>query len=117
MMKVFYWKDIKWINSGMADEALPTKDDFDKDWEEMPIVVEYNASKSVDGNLANVFSILNRDDNPLSTKENQDWIRNNLKSHPHTSMSVGDIVQLDKGEYYMVMNMGWQKIIFEGVTQ
>jgi len=96
--EVYYWKDIKWIRGDK-----PSKEDFKKDYVKLPIDVA-----PVDY-LEGVFHLLNNEDNPLGSKENQEWIRKNLKPNPHTSMSVGDIVKV-VDEYWIVEDVGWKKL-------
>lgn len=58
--------------------------------------------------LETIFSRFNSDDNPLSTKDYQNKIKD-LKAH--TSMSMGDVVQIDSS-YYMVAGMGFEPVNF-----
>ena len=50
------------------------------------------------------FSLYNGEDNPLQTKENQNFIRS-VKTH--TSMSVGDVVSID-GVLYLCEDINWR---------
>lgn len=113
-MEIYYWKNIEWMtNVQFADNKklgrYPTKNDFKKDWKKLPISIPYYKRMSLNENLNNTFKILNTIGNPMETPENQRWIRKNLHPHPHTSMSVGDIVKINK-KYYIVLGIGWKKM-------
>ena len=113
-MNIYYWKNIKWLtNVNFSDDkslgCLPKKSDFKKDWVKLPIKITYDKSDNIDGNLAIVFDKLNLPGNPMETHEKQEWIRKNLFPHPHTSMSVGDVVQIGN-KYYLALSIGWKKM-------
>lgn len=112
-MDIYYWKDTKWMlgtqyAGSVKGERYPRKSDFLKDYKKLPITIPYDRSNDIDGNLANVFDIMNIR-NPMESKINQDWIRKNLQPNPHTSMSVGDVVKVGKN-YYLTLSIGWKKM-------
>ena len=51
---------------------------------------------------------MNTQDNPMSTKEMQTWIRENNVSH--TSMSVGDVIELDN-KVFVCASEGWKEVV------
>lgn len=105
---VYYWKNNKWLFIGYDVKHLPTETEFKRDYKKLPISLSFNNMITIGANLNNVYEILNIK-NPMETQKNQEWIRKNLQPHPHTSMSVGDIVKI-RGEYWMVMSVGWKKL-------
>lgn len=61
--------------------------------------------------LNNIFYRYNNyNTNPLSSNEGQNKIKNSPVQH--TSMSVGDIIQINK-KYYIVSNFGFKEVIFK----
>lgn len=62
--------------------------------------------KCINEYLENIFEKFNSEENPLSTPEYQDKIKSLLT---HTSMSVGDVVQIDDS-YYVVSVIGFKKL-------
>jgi hypothetical protein len=94
-VKVLFWKDSAW-NKG----TLPTREDIEQDYVELPITIHRT-------NLDSIYSLLNSGKNPLSEPYNQKWIR---ERQIHSSMSVGDIVMLGENDYYISTNLGWQKL-------
>lgn len=56
--------------------------------------------------LEGLFMRFNSEDNPLSASEYQKKIKKFLS---HTSMSVGDVVQIDD-DYYVVAGVGFKKL-------
>ena len=112
-MEIYYWKNTKWLEAvSFADDKelgrYPTKAEFKRDWKKLPISIPYYKMLSLDENLSSVFEIMNTR-NPMGTPEKQRWIRKNLQPHPHTSMSVGDVVKVNK-KYYLVLDVGWKKM-------
>lgn len=113
-MEVYYWKDIDWLTkSSHVGEVegcrYPTKTEFKKDYKKIPITFPYNGNLEYEVNFDRVYSKLNQGQNPLSTTEMQNWIRTNLKPHPHTSMSIGDIIKVGD-KYWITVNIGWDKL-------
>lgn len=73
------------------------------EWQEMPV----QFADELDNET--IFSRLNSDEeNPLSSEENQDWIRKS--SVAHTSMSIGDCVIDSDGKWHVVVSEGFKKI-------
>ncbi|AKI80520.1 hypothetical protein [Niemeyer virus] len=60
-----------------------------------------------------IFEKFNNTDNPLTSLDNQKIIRNNKL---HTSMSVDDIVKIDK-KYYIVDDIGFKSINVHDINQ
>ena len=56
--------------------------------------------------LQSLFELFNSDNNPLSTKEHQQYIKEN---ELHTSMSVGDVISVN--ERFYVVGMGFKEVI------
>ena len=102
--KIFYWKDMeKWYMNVMYHNKLPSVADIKKDFVELPITIEVKNKDE----LPKIFHTLNIDENPMGTKENQQWIVDH--GLRHTSMSVGDIACID-GTYYVCAPIGWKEI-------
>ena len=98
--KVYYWKAI-----GMHELCL-TKHirTLDKNsYATLPIEFDDSVSKE------EIFSKLNREDSPLATPEMQEWIRKHLQPEPHTSMSIGDLIEED-GRLFVCSRKGWTEV-------
>ena len=110
-MQIYYWKNSKWLL--VEHNGLPAKDDFEKDYVKLPITIPYDKTIDAESNLGIAFGILNDayqyTPNPMSQPIHQQWIRDNLKPHPHTSMSVGDIIKIED-EYWIAKGVGWEKL-------
>jgi len=110
--RVFYWNNSKWLmidyNSG---PGLPTLDDFKRDYRELPWINTV-LTGTPEEKMGQLFERYNDDNNPMGTKPMQNWIRDNLQPSPHTSMSVGDIIEIS-GELYIVKGVGWTKLPFK----
>lgn len=112
-MDIYYWKDSKWMigtqyAGEVKGERYPRKSDFKKDYKKLPTTIPYDRSNDLDGNLSNVFEIMNIR-NPMETAQKQYWIKKNLQPNPHTSMSVGDVIKVGKN-YYLTLGIGWKKM-------
>jgi hypothetical protein len=105
--EVFYAKDNRWMLETYKDHPdVPTEDEFKKEYARIPI--KFNINDGTEKELNSIFHKLNVDNNPMGTKMRQNWIRaNGLK---HTSMSVGDIVLVNKKNLFMCADFGWTKI-------
>lgn len=67
-----------------------------------------NAKETDNKILANkIFFKFNSDNNPLSSDEYQRFI---IENRLHTSMSVGDIIEINKNKY-VVLEIGFYKIL------
>lgn len=86
---VYYWKDSKFL-LGRA----PTRGEFVQGYGRLPLKLDDLWEGSVKGTLERVFTHLNRERGGLTNKAMQEWIAKNLKPHPHTSMSIGDMVEI-----------------------
>ena len=111
-MQVYYWKDSEWLvkashAGGVEGCRYPTKAEFKKDYKRIPVSFPFNNNLSLEHNFGKVYSKLNSGNNPLGTPEMQNWIKTNLKPRPHTSMSVGDIIELE-GKYWITLMDGWE---------
>lgn len=119
-MQVYYWKDNKWLvktthaafvvlqsSDVVKDCRYPTKAEFKKDYKKIPISFPFNKNLSQEHNFGKVYNKLNSDNNPLGTPEMQQWLRKNKLKH--TSMSVGDIIELE-GKYWITLMIGWEKL-------
>jgi len=108
MIEVYFWKVYKYILIGYRCREgeqldIPDKINFKNDYKKLPIKISDNLS------LGDIFDLFNSDNNPLVSPANQRWIGKNLQPHPHTSMSVGDIVK--KGsKYFIAMPTGWKEV-------
>lgn len=87
----------------MYHKNFPSIKDIKKDYVELPITIDVEDKTE----FGKIFSMLNRDDNPMGTPEHQQWIRDH--GVHHTSMSVGDVVQLSDC-YYLCKDIGWEEI-------
>lgn len=52
-----------------------------------------------------MFALLNSEDNPLGTPEEQRYIREKML---HTSMSVGDVLKEKDGPFWLCLPFGWK---------
>jgi hypothetical protein len=111
MNRIFYWKESKWMSFEYGQNSRPTLEDFKRDYVQLPVtnIVTTGDWQAQAGEL---FDRYNRDDNPMSTPDMQGWIVNNLQPHPHTSMSTGDIVEID-GDLYIVKGYGWELLPYK----
>jgi len=102
--KIFYWKSMeKWYTNVLYHEKLPTIEDIKNDYVELPITIDVENEED----LAKIFHALNIEENPMGTKENQEWIvKNGLR---HTSMSVGDIACINE-KYFVCLSVGWKEL-------
>lgn len=102
--KVHYWKNIdEWLMWVTMRKKIPTKEDIARDYVQLPFTIDIDGEDELD----TIFEKLNVGDNPLATEKNQHW----LIEHDvcHTSMSVGDVVQLDD-RYFVCAGVGWEEI-------
>jgi hypothetical protein len=99
--KVYYWKKGTSLDY-MVKGKTPTKEEFEKDYVELPI-------ESDKDNLESIFEDFNigKSHQKMSLRENQDWIRQHGLSH--TSMSVGDVAKINN-DFYIVKDVGWKKL-------
>jgi len=106
-MEIYYWTNTKYLGS----DTPPTKSQFKKDYKKLPISIPFQRGNSKMHNLEIAFEVLNgpNEPNPMGHSIYQKWIGENLKPHPHTSMSSGDIIQIGE-EYWYVKPFGWKKI-------
>src|SRR5207249_6569073 len=106
--RVFYWTDSKYVNG-----LVPTEKDFRRDYRELP-APSRNLKPIVTGQdaLNQLYAEYNDYKNPMGTAEMQNWIRDNLLPNRHTSMSIGDIIELD-GELWLCRVIGWEKLPFK----
>jgi hypothetical protein len=107
--RVWYWTNTRYLTHGL----VPTEADFKRDYRVLPIfnLVVPGTGKTA---LDLIFERYNADENPMGTRDMQAWIGNNLQPHPHTSMSPGDIVELE-GELWLCNAMGWGKLPYKTV--
>ena len=113
-MDIYYWKENRWLSYGHDfpdSPPTPRKVHLEKEFKKLPITIPYDRSKSVEENLELCFEVLNGpvEPNPLGHSIYQKWIRENLRPHPHTSMSVGDIVHVGE-HWYIVGGIGFDKL-------
>ncbi len=99
--KVYYWKKDKSMDY-MVEGKTPTKEEFERDYVKLPVETKEKELEQIweDFNIG-------KSHHKLSTKEMQDWIRDN--SVGHTSMSIGDVVQKN-GDFYIAKDIGWKKL-------
>lgn len=72
----------------------------------LPNNINLNNENEIMDYIENLFFTFNSDNNPLSSPN----IQKKLKEfNSHTSMSMGDIVQINN-DYYMVAGVGFNKI-------
>ena len=106
-VKIFYWKDSKYLLGGVTD----TREQYEQDY---LLVFEYKAPKGLTQMTVceDAFVRLNSEKNPLSSRQKQKWLGRDLRPNPHTSMSVGDIVHFDGYEPVICASFGWEKLPF-----
>ena len=116
-VSIYYWKDSKWLREiGMKENpTYPTIDQVKEEYVKLPISLKIE--KNSTGELEKIFIKMNLDDNPMGTREMQQWIRDHDLTH--TSMSCGDIIGVPiKGEkkaIYVCEDAGFSEI-FEGIV-
>jgi len=95
-------------------DEFPSKADIATDYKELPISNEYWKKQDLPNPihdlavLDTIFYLMNHDEiNPMSNKEMQTWIRENKVSH--TSMSVGDVIELDN-KTFVCATVGWKEV-------
>lgn len=102
--RVYYWKDIKWntnLSFAKGDEVkkmLPTVDQFLDEWVK---VAEYAITTT---NPEEVWMGMN-----LNVDDHFDRSAYKKMITPHTSMSIGDIVEID-GQLYMAVSVGFVEL-------
>ena len=117
-MKVHYYKRHSKMSEFFTYNSFSIKEyegrpvvfipsEFKNEYVELPI-------KLANLELEKVFHVLNVGDgtnpNPMATKENQDWIR--ASETRHTSMSCGDMIETEDGTWYVVLDVGFGKIVW-----
>jgi len=111
-LEIYYWKNGEWMTWAMLG-TYPTRMQFQKDYVKTPVSFDYMEHRDIDANLEEVFVKMNLSDNPMLLKENQQWIKENLKPDAHTSLSTGDIVH-HRGEYYICADVGFKRLSWLG---
>ena len=94
--KVYYCDNINY----MINPKPPTPTEFNKHWHKLPFEIEA-------ASLEDVFVKLNTFHGLTLNQRNQ--LREFAKKVKHTSMSVGDIVEVD-GTFYMCDTEGWRRV-------
>lgn len=100
MAKLYYWKNGHILLVFNTDKI--TRENMKETHVEMPINLEVSTPEDA----FVIFNDAGIVENPLSTPENQQFIRN---AGTHTSMSVGDIVEI-KGVMYLCEDIGWREL-------
>jgi len=100
-VRVFYWTESKYL----VHNVIPSAADLYHDYKEVPL-------RPIIADKDAIFEQLNIETNPLGEKGWQDWIGKNLQPSPHTSMSVGDIIQIDD-DYWLARIIGWKRLSFK----
>jgi hypothetical protein len=109
-VSVYYWRDVKYMNGDIPE----SKDVFENDYIKLPMSLGELWSEGAGTDTAErVFET-----SSLCKKSMQEWIMKNLKPHPHTSMSVGDVVEICKGgkrkrsvELWLCGMAGWIDLV------
>ena len=104
---IYYWSASKVPDNKFIDIFLHG----DVNFTDISSIYTKVISIKHNGNLDDIFSLFNSEDNPLSNPERQSFIRDNQL---HTSMSVGDIIECkseDSTEWFSVAGRGFKKII------
>lgn len=112
-IEVYYWKSDK--GADYLHEKTPTIGEFHSDFIKMPYKYNWNTNEMKEDRqevlksriCESLFDILNREENPLGTPENQAFIREHKL---HTSMSVGDIISFDGKEFWIIIGIGFEKL-------
>jgi len=94
-MKVYYCDDIDY----MLRPRTPSIEQFKKHWHKLPFDLEGET-------FDDIYCKLNMLNLP---SEQMKALRELAKKVKHTSMSVGDIIEVD-GTFYMCDIVGWRKI-------
>jgi hypothetical protein len=107
--QVMYWKDMSML-------LFFTHNDFKADTETifMPIALKKDyviLPEFYHTTPEQIFGLLNSENNPMGTKENQRWIKDNGLNH--TSMSIGDMIIDSVAEITIVcMPAGFKRVIW-----
>jgi len=110
-IEVYYWKSEH--GSDYLHDKTPSIGEFHSDFikvpfEKNPPIEEKDYPKEFTSKVCDsIYHILNCEENPLGTPENQEFIRENKL---HTSMSVGDIISIDEKEFWIVKGIGFDKL-------
>jgi len=103
MIKVYYWKDIKWLNKlGKEGAAIPTREQFETDYVEVANL----GGMAYITDPERIWQMLNLEPEKYFRK---DAYKEGVN---HTSMSVGDIVMIDK-KYYIALSIGFVVLHWE----
>ena len=91
---------------GTSPITIP-KNVFQKYWSQVPIKERIKRTISLNDELERLFMKYNLDAiNPLATPKGQEIVKS---IHKHTSMSVGDVIQIGKSKR-IVANRGFKKL-------
>jgi len=96
--RVYYWKNEFWQ---ALLGIIPSKEDFDRYYAK---VCEVESDDEV--TPEDIFEMLN------TNEYLKDLLQFKAAVIGHTSMSVGDIVEI-KGKYYICRDIGWEEIFRE----
>ncbi len=106
--RVYYWKDIKWntqlsfANDEAVKKIMPSFQQFQDEW----VKVAELQIESADPE--EVWVKMNLDVDEYFCREVYPKM-----VHPHTSMSIGDIVEIE-GEYYLAVSVGFKELPYAG---
>lgn len=95
------------IGSAYLHEKTPTIGEFHSDYVKVPFAyITDDRQQELINNR--IYARLNDDTlNPLIIDEKQEFIRENKL---HTSMSIGDIISYDGKDFWIVRDIGFEKI-------
>ena len=93
-----------WALRDQTTEVTITTSFYKRNWR---AIYTLPVSSNRKAEMEKIFSLLNSPSNPLSSRENQNFIRE--KGLRHTSMSVGDIIRIQY-RYYIVANSGFLRL-------
>jgi len=107
-IRIYYWKDIKWIHYGIFANAAPAKEEFEKDYIKV-LDKEINPDHK-DNRWSNFgeFQIMDFFFEKLNL-EPENYILPLPEGATHTSMSIGDIIVIDN-DAFICCPIGWEQI-------
>ncbi len=103
VIRIIYWKNARWMTEGVPGPA-DIESDYVVMWEG---IMKLKMRPDIRGSLDQVFMTFQ--DNGTYPFFSQRDVRQKLQPHPHTSMSVGDIVEID-GHKHLCAVRGWTEL-------
>lgn len=107
VVRIIYWKNARWMTEVMMDR-VPGPEDIERDYVVMwEGIMRLKPRPDVTGSLEQIFMTFQ--DNGTYPYFSQREVKQKLQPHPHTSMSMGDIVEIDTVKYVCAVR-GWRPL-------